>query len=320
MLLQFNTSGRSHDDYVATYDPKNSRITRLKMPRLPQGLSVHGMDVVPSAANSKDLFVYLVNHQPPLSEDPMKFGANSTIEIFKTRVGASTLMHFHTIHSPVLITPNDIVGSSDGKSFYFTNTAGAKTGHVSIRWLAETFYPMILKQMKFVNTLLRRPVASVGYCHVNEGCKFAASKIHQANGIASVNDTFYVANTMEGTVTVLERQNDNSLVLMDVIPTGALSFCQHFHSAVNSFDKITKTKYWTICLSTKMGWCGLLVSRYSYHNIGCADISSGIPDLFKFLTHIRNPSVSAPSTALRVSLNMGKGAFYGHKYKVEKVY
>lgn len=130
--VKFNVSGRSHYDYVATYDPKNSRITRLTMSGLPQGFSAHGMDVVPSADNSKDLFVYLVNHRPPVGKDPAKFGANSTIEIFKTRVGASTLTHLHTIHNPVLITPNDILGSSDGKSFHFTNTAGAKTGYVSI--------------------------------------------------------------------------------------------------------------------------------------------------------------------------------------------
>lgn len=126
-----NASGSSVD-YIATYDPKNSKITRFKISGLPEGISVHGMDVVPSASSSKDLFVYLVNHRPPVDKDPVKFGANSTIEIFKTRVGASTLTHLHTVHSPVIISPNDLVGSSDGKSFYFTNDAGAKTGFVSI--------------------------------------------------------------------------------------------------------------------------------------------------------------------------------------------
>jgi hypothetical protein len=57
---------------------------------------------------------------------------------------------------------------------------------------------------------------------VEEGCKLATAKIHDANGIAGVNDTFYVANSLKGTVTVLERQTDNSLVLTDVIPTGKM--------------------------------------------------------------------------------------------------
>jgi arylesterase/paraoxonase len=130
VLLLLNASGRSQEDYVATYDPQNSRITRLAVSGLPQGLSLHGMDVVPSASNHKELFVYLVNHQPFVDKDPQKFGANSTIEIFKTKIGGSTLTHLHTVYNPVILSPNDIVGSPDGKSFYFTNDAGAKTGLV----------------------------------------------------------------------------------------------------------------------------------------------------------------------------------------------
>jgi arylesterase/paraoxonase len=74
--------------------------------------------------------------------------------------------------------------------------------------------------MKQISLILRTPVTSVGYCHVDEGCKLATPNIHDANGIASVNDTFYVANSLSGTVTVLERQTDNSLVLTDVISIG----------------------------------------------------------------------------------------------------
>jgi arylesterase / paraoxonase len=130
-LLLLNASGRSQEDYIATYDPKNAHITRLKLSGLPSGLSVHGMDVVPSASNPKELFVYLVNHQHFIGKDPLEFGANSTIEIFKTRVGGQTLTHLHTVHSPVIITPNDLVGSPDGKSFHFTNDARSKTGLAS---------------------------------------------------------------------------------------------------------------------------------------------------------------------------------------------
>lgn len=132
-MLALNASGRSLEDYIATYDPQNSRITRLKVSGLPQGLSVHGMDVVPSSYNPKELFVYLVNHQPFVGKDARKFGANSTIEIFKTKVGGATLTHLHTVHNPIVFTPNDIVGSPDGKSFHFTNDASEKTGLVLVR-------------------------------------------------------------------------------------------------------------------------------------------------------------------------------------------
>jgi arylesterase / paraoxonase len=81
--------------------------------------------------------------------------------------------------------------------------------------------------MRQIELILRTPVASVGYCHVEEGCKLATPKIHDANGIARVNDTFYVANSVKGSVTVLERQTDNTLVLTDVIQTSKLicRFC-----------------------------------------------------------------------------------------------
>jgi len=263
--LLFNDSGHSHDDYVATFDPRNSRITRLKVSGLPQGLSVHKMDVVPSATSSKDLFVYVVNHQPYVDKDPAQFGANSTIEIFKTRVGASTLTHLHTVHNPILISPHDIVGSSDGKSFHFTNSAGAKTGI-----------------MRYVDWL-GRPVSSIGYCHVNEGCKLATPKINGASGIARANDTFYVANSIKGTITVLELQSDNSLVLTDVIQADRVS-------SDLSIDE------------DGMVW------------------AAGLPSVTKLEKQITNPSISAPSSALRISLNTGEGVFYGHKYKIEKVF
>lgn len=48
----------------------------------------------------------------------------------------------------------------------------------------------------------------------------ASAVLHHANGIASVNETVYVANALSGTVTALERQSDNSLVVTDVIPIG----------------------------------------------------------------------------------------------------
>jgi len=266
-LQKLNASGRSLEDYIATYDPRTSRVTRLKLSGLPKGISVHGMDVVPSSSNSNELFVYLVNHQPFEDQDPAKVGANSTIEILKTEVGGSTLTHMHTIHHPVIISPNDLVGSSDGKSFHFTNDAGAKVGI-----------------MKHINILLRRAVSSIGYCHVDEGCKFATPSILEANGIASVNDTFYVANALIGTVTVLERQSDNSLVLTDVIPTDRV------------LDNVSIDE-------DGMVWVAAL---------------SNLIKTFK--DHFPNPQLPSPSSALRVSLNTGQAVFYGHKFKVEKVF
>lgn len=129
-----NATGASNEDYVATYDPATSQVTRLSTPDFNngRGLSLHGMDVVPSSSNPQELFIYLVNHRIPLGDrNPTQVGADSVIEIFKTTVGGKALMHIQTIESPIIFTPNDIVGSVDGKSFYFTNDHAAKVGLVS---------------------------------------------------------------------------------------------------------------------------------------------------------------------------------------------
>jgi arylesterase/paraoxonase len=132
-LVYLNETGASFNDYVASYDPKTSRITRFKVVNFEsdRGLSLHGMDVVPSSSNASELLVYLVNHRAPLGGLRAKdVGADSVVEIFKTTLGSDTLTHIKTVQDPVIFTPNDIIGSPDGNSFYFTNDHGAKVGLV----------------------------------------------------------------------------------------------------------------------------------------------------------------------------------------------
>jgi arylesterase/paraoxonase len=141
-LARLNASGISSTDYIGTYNPQTSAITRFTLSDFPTSdregpqLSVHGMDVVPSSKDPKDLWVYLVNHRMPRDNgDPRVVGADSSVEVFKTRVGSGVLRHVRTYDDPaVIITPNDLVGASDGKSFYFTNDHGEKTGMVSCHW------------------------------------------------------------------------------------------------------------------------------------------------------------------------------------------
>lgn len=122
------------DDYIATYDVVTGSVTRLAFEGFPtsQGYSSHGMDVVPSASNPEELYVYAINHRKPVQGIGKEVGANSVVEIFKTTLGRKTLTHVRTVEDPVIDTPNDILGSPDGKSFYFTNDHGAKLGFVSL--------------------------------------------------------------------------------------------------------------------------------------------------------------------------------------------
>ncbi|EAU91102.2 serum paraoxonase/arylesterase [Coprinopsis cinerea okayama7 len=197
-----NAEGASREDYVATYDPLTQKITRLTVTGFTskRGLSLHGMDVVPSADDPDQLWVYLVNHRAPLEGDARKVGADSAIEVFKTIVGSSKLEYVRTVEDDTIITPNDLIGSPDGKSFYVTNDHGVKVG--------------FSRDLE----MLGRSATSVVYCHVDEGCKFAIQGMHGNNGIAQApNGTIYVVNSLHGALNVLERQADNTLVLTDVI-------------------------------------------------------------------------------------------------------
>ncbi|TFK75385.1 serum paraoxonase/arylesterase [Pluteus cervinus] len=265
---RFNLTGRSTTDFVATYDPTTKVVTRLQTTdfQSARGLSLHGMDVVPSSTDPKRLLVYLVNHRAPLDQDPYKVGADSVIEIFETTIASRKLVHRQTIEDPVIIAPNDVVGSSDGQSFYFTNDHGSK-----IRF-ARSYIEIF------------SPASSVGYCHVNDGCKFAITKMFSNNGIVRAdNDTFYVANSFVGKLNVLEKGNDNSLVLTDTIKTD---------QGLDNVSLDADGAIWAV----------------------------GFPRLYTLFKHIGNPGLLSPSSVLKFTANRGPGSFYGEKYIIEKVF
>lgn len=63
--------------------------------------------------------------------------------------------------------------------------------------------------------------SSVGYCHIDDGCKIAIAGTHGSNGIAAApNGTIYVANSLYGGVLFLEPQADNTLVIIESVKTG----------------------------------------------------------------------------------------------------
>ncbi|KAJ3735787.1 hypothetical protein DFJ43DRAFT_1057035 [Lentinula guzmanii] len=202
-MNQLNAEERSSDDYIATYDSTTSKVARLRLEDFDsdQPISVHGMDVVSSASNASELFVYMINHRAPSGQDPRKVGADSVIEVFKATVSENRLFHIKTVRDPTIVSPNDIAGLADGKGFYFTNDHGSKAVYDSMiqnPWSATT---------------------SVGYCHIDHGCEIVASGLPSSNGIlkASSNDTIYVSSSFGGKITVFQKREDNSLSLMDVI-------------------------------------------------------------------------------------------------------
>ncbi|KAF9482226.1 calcium-dependent phosphotriesterase [Pholiota conissans] len=268
-MEQFNTTGASFDDYVATYDPTTSRITRLTTTDFhsERGLSLHGIDVVASTLHSEHLYIYLVNHRKPLGNvSAYAVGADSVIEIFETAVGSTTMKHVRTVENPVISTPNSVIGSPDGKSFYFTNDHGVRVGLV-----------------RSLDMLGRRS-SSVGYCHIDEGCKIALSNTFTSNGItAAPNGTIYVANGIGGIVDAFEPQTDNTLALTDSIKTDYI---------LDNLSVDADGQLW----------------------------AAAVPKMWSALQHMKSPSKLSPSMALRISINTGPNAFYGEKYKVSKMF
>ncbi|KZV91865.1 calcium-dependent phosphotriesterase [Exidia glandulosa HHB12029] len=205
---------RKQYEYLATYDASSRTVKRLDI--APGGkfdatrsASLHGLDVVPSAANPKELFLYVINHRIPATIDEfVKNGTDDVIEVFKTRAGSATLEHLHTFSDPsTMIGANGISGSPDGKSLYFTNSEG--------------------KKMSWRDTLQRtlemfRASTSVVYCHVDKGCSFVASGLHGVNGIvrAPSNNTLYVASSTHALILVHEVSEDGTIVPTETIPMG----------------------------------------------------------------------------------------------------
>lgn len=78
------------------------------------------------------------------------------------------------------------------------------------------------------SSLLGAKSSSVGYCHIDDGCKYAITKTHSSNGITAVpNGTVYIADSIYGGVQFLERQADNTLVVSESVKTGTSYITQY---------------------------------------------------------------------------------------------
>jgi len=82
---------------------------------------------------------------------------------------------------------------------------------------------LCVKQPNVVSVVLQQKLSSIGFCG-SDGCKPAATGLYGINGIARSpfrsNDTFYVAHTFLGGVSLFTRQSDNRLLLDEHITTG----------------------------------------------------------------------------------------------------
>lgn len=100
--------------------------------------------------------------------------------------------------------------------------------------------------MKYAGLLFGAKGSSVGYCHIDEGCKFAIAKTYGSNGIAAApNGTIYVANSLSGGVLFLEPQADNTLVLSESVKTGTqyIAQCTYRSSESRLLSRLSTRQY-----------------------------------------------------------------------------
>jgi arylesterase/paraoxonase len=237
--------------YIATYDPSSKKVTKLAANgfKSPRGLSPFGMDVVPSTRNPDELTIYVTNIRPPFVDlDPdlppgireakrdeiasaraKAEGTDPSIEVFRHILGSDSMQHVKTWENDeTIICPNDVVGLPDGKGFWFTNPLPYRTGIVRLDCSNSSHPPLMsirlrLEQANEVSVLLQQKLSSIVFCGA-DGCKPAATGLYGINGIARSpfhsNDTFYVAHTFLGGVSLLTKQSDNRLLLDEHISTG----------------------------------------------------------------------------------------------------
>jgi arylesterase / paraoxonase len=128
-------------DFFAVIDTSVSLShKKIKISNLPtedpkwRGLNLVGLDVVESATEPNVLWVYVINHRPPFPPATAeRDGADPAVEIFRTKLGSDTFEYVRTVEDPrYIITPNDIVGKSDGSGFWVSNDHGTRVGLVSM--------------------------------------------------------------------------------------------------------------------------------------------------------------------------------------------
>jgi arylesterase/paraoxonase len=291
----------SSNDYIATYDPATDTVTRLTFSGFPtsQGYSSHGLDVVPSAANPRELFVYAINHRKPVHGQGKLVGADSVVEIFKTTVGGNTLAHVRTIESPIINTPNDLVGSSDGRSFYFTNDHGVKVGFV--RRPDSGWY---MWRNSFLDQVARVLGVSTDFGWV----------LPRRRGVQDC-DSWFAWKQWHRAGTKRYRLYCQFQIWSDPRPRGA----KRPLPCIVRYYRVGCVRQPAMGVILKP----FLAADRLLDNLSIdtneALWAAGFPHVLAVISAHHNLEKVAPSSAFRITKNVGNKAFFGEKLKVEKV-
>ncbi|KAG9228325.1 hypothetical protein BJ875DRAFT_250164 [Amylocarpus encephaloides] len=240
-----NASGRGLKDRIAVLDTRGpgrlaARIQWLSIENFSgingdATLNLQGFDIR-ADKHTNTLRILLINHRPPISEttgellDASKLGANSTIELFQTTVGGSSMRHVRTYSNEVIQTPNRVAWINE-HSFVFTNDHSSKVGRTRVLELALGG-------------------GSVGYCDGHR-CNIAySSGLNGPNGLVrGLDGLIYVPNTVGRKIQVLSLSEDHKLQnlyeIANLLPLDNLSVDENGNIFAAAFPKLYKWSQFT---------------------------------------------------------------------------
>ncbi|ETS73043.1 hypothetical protein PFICI_15218 [Pestalotiopsis fici W106-1] len=216
-----DVSGRSLNDAIIVIDvddlPAGPDVTRLRVLSMPGFAGTNGdglLNVAGFGATDDDevdsIRLWIVNERPSLNltngeiSEQSKYGANTTIELFRAGPRANHMEHLKTFSHEQIVSPNRIApvgGRTD--AFYFTNDHGtaAKVG-----WRHQLSPILGTGDVSFCDGDACRQVVP--------GQKFPNGLIRGRDGL------IYVPSSLLGTIDVYQPQPGGDLVKLHTIETG----------------------------------------------------------------------------------------------------
>ncbi|QSZ30682.1 hypothetical protein DSL72_000240 [Monilinia vaccinii-corymbosi] len=212
---RLNASGRGMTDRIAILDTRGSGSLESRLQWMTTEnfsgnngdgtFNLHGFDIRLDL-NTDALRLLLINHRPPIDPitgaplDAVSLGANSTIELFQSRVGSGIMRHVRTYTDPAILTPNQVAWVNDD-AFVFTNDHSAKVGF-----------------RRHLDILLGG--GSIGYCDIDGNhCNIAhSSGLTSPNGLVTGRDgLIYVPNTLLHEIHIFSLSNEKTLLKLDTL-------------------------------------------------------------------------------------------------------
>lgn len=195
-------------DTIKMYDLNTGSISTITIANRPshlEKLHLHAIEAFIDPKDDEKLTFFINNHAVPKGiakeGDEKKVGADSTIEIFETRLGSKTWTWVQSVKHPSILTPNNMVALGPRK-FYVTNDHHVKTG-----------FSRTLCLFRFPGT-----ESGIIYCDASSSsslpsCKAVADGYYHPNGLAKgPGSTLYMASTFDGFIKSFDIQADYSLV------------------------------------------------------------------------------------------------------------